>query len=197
MTAGPIGYVFGYATIADASDHLVVRSASTVPPVYGHVQGYRRVWNAAVANLAATTDHKHYIDPVTGDRPDVAVVTLNMEPDATVSVNGIAVPVDEASLALFDRREHFLHRIEVGHRFTGTGDLPVWAYTATAESLALYGSARAGGRAVIRQSYYNRVLRTFHDLGSDAWVDFERSTCAPECPIVDLVVVRAPGDEGV
>jgi hypothetical protein len=197
MTAGPIGYVFGYATIADASDDLVVRSASALPPVYGHVRGYRRVWDAAVENLAATTDHKHYIDPVTRERPDVAVVTLNMEPDETISVNGIAVPVDEASLALFDRREHFLHRIEVRDRFTGTRDLPVWAYTATAESLALYRSARAGGRAVIRRSYYDRVLRTFHDLGPEAWADFERSTCPPECAIADLIVVRAPGDQGV
>ena len=197
MTGGPIGYVFGYATIADANDHLVVRSASGLPPVYGHVRGFRRVWNAAVDNRAATTDHKHYVDPASGERPDVVVVTLNLERDEASSVNGIAVAVDESMLALFDRREHFLNRIEVGDRFSASEGLPVWAYTANPESLALYRSASAEGRAFIRQSYYERVLHTFRELGPEAWADFQRSTSPPDCPIADLEIVRAPGDEGV
>ena len=197
MTDDVVGYVFGYATIADATDHLVLRSASSRAPVYGHVHGFRRAWTAAVDNRASTTDHKHYVDPSTGKRPDVVVVTLNLEPDGATSVNGIAVPVDDAMLALFDRREHFLHRIDVSASFTPAQELPIWAYTANDSSLELYRSARADGRALIRQSYHDRVLRTFRELGAEALNDFERSTSPPEVPIADLEIVRAPGDEGV
>lgn len=197
MTDDPVAFVFGYATIADATDHLVVRTASAARPLYGHVRGFRRVWDAGVDNRAATTDHKHYIEPETGERPEVVVVTLNLEPDEAIAVNGIAVPVDDEMLALFDRREHFLHRIEVGASFTPRQELPVWAYTANDSSRELYRSARAQGRAVIRRSYYERVLRTFRDLGPKPWADFERSTSPPEVPIADLEIVRAPGDDGV
>jgi hypothetical protein len=192
-----VGYVFGYATIADPDDHLVVRAASDRPAVEGKVRGFRRVWDAAVENRAAAADHKHYVDRVTGERPDVVVVTLNIEPDADAAVNGIAVPVDEPMLRLFDRREYFLERIDVTDRFSRDLGLPVWAYTATPESVALYRSARADGRAVIRKSYLERVMKTFRALGPDALRDFERWTSPPECPIADLEIVRAPGDAGV
>ena len=196
MTA-PIAYVFGYGTLADPSDPLVQRAAGAREPIRGCLDGFRRRWNAAVENLAPSTDHKYYVDRSDGSRPDLVVVSLNIERRPGVVVNGIALPIDDAYLRLFDQREHFLERVEVGASFSVPLDLPLWTYTATSKSLAVFSAAVAEGRAVVRRSYIERVEAAFRRLGPEAWRDYERSTLPPECPIADLEIVRAAGDAGI
>lgn len=180
----PVGYVFGYGTLADPADPLVLRTRGDAQPVYGHLRGLRRGWRAAMENTAPLNDPKHYADP-DGTRPDVYVVTLDVAPGAG-NVNGVARPVDETGLAEIDRRELRYDRTDVSEWFTGAVELPVWAYTANAEALANYALAVAQGRAFIRRGYVERVERVFRALGGQAWDDYRASTDAPEVPLRDL-----------
>ncbi len=156
--------------------------------VYGHVDGFRRRWNAAMENRAPLNDHKHYLDSATGERPDICVVALNVQ-RADGRVNGVAVPVDERALPVFDHRELHYDRVDVSAAFSPAVDLPVWTYTGNEQALAEHDAALARGRAFIRRTYVERVEEVFRRLGEEAWADFQASTDPPEAPLRDLVHV--------
>jgi hypothetical protein len=180
----PVGYVFGYGTLADSADPLVLRTRGPAEPVYGHLRGFRRGWRTGTDNVAPLNDHKYYADP-DGTRPDVCVVTLDVAP-GDGEVNGVALPVDEATLTAIDRRELHYDRTEVSESFTGPVGLPVWTYRANAQACADYAIAVARGRAFIRRGYLERIERVFRALGERAWDDYRASTDAPEVPLRDL-----------
>lgn len=183
--SAPVGYIFGYATLADSSDPLVTRVRGEYKPVWGLLTGYRRRWKAAMENLDGLNDHKHYLDPVTGARPDICPVALSVE-SGEGQVNGVALPVREQDIEFFDRRELHYDRIEVSSAFSVSLDRPVWTYTANAVAAKQYREALASGRAFICRSYFHRVHETFRTLGPGPWESFRASTDQPECPLLDL-----------
>ena len=157
-------------------------------PVYGHVAGFRRRWNAAMENRAGMNDHKHYLDADTRERPDICVVALNVQ-SGDGRVNGVAVPVDADALPVFDHRELHYDRIDVSGAFEPRVDLPVWTYTGNERALAEYRAAAARGRAFVRRTYVERVEAVFRKLGEAAWDDFRASTDPPEVPLRELIHV--------
>jgi hypothetical protein len=180
----PVGYVFGYGTLADAADPLVLRTRWPLESMDGHLRGFRRRWRAAMENRAPLNDHKHYVDP-DGTRPDICVVTLDISP-GDGDVNGIALPVDEAALMALDRRELRYDRIDVTHAFSAVLGASVWTYTAKAEARLRYAASAARGRAFVRRGYLERVERTFRGLGEQAWSDYRASTDPPDVPLRHL-----------
>ena len=134
----PLGYLFGYGSLAGATDPLVSSVATERDLVYGRVEGFRRRWNTAMENAAPLNDHAYYVDPATGERLDICVVALNIQPGDGI-VNGVAVPVGTAELPAFDRRELHYDRIDVSDSFSPRLDLPVWSYVANAQALREFG----------------------------------------------------------
>jgi hypothetical protein len=188
-----VGYIFGYATLADAADRLVVESRIDAEPVYGHIEGYRRRWNAGMENRAPLNDRKHYVDSATGERLDICVVALNVQP-GDGRVNGVAVPVSAQALPAFDRRELHYDRIDVSAAFTERVGLPIWTYTGNDQALADYRAAHERGRAFIRRTYAERVDAVFRELGERPWADYRASTDPPEAPLRDLTHVVPDGE---
>lgn len=186
------GYVFGYATLADAGDELVLSTGGAAERVYGHLHGFRRRWNTGTDNRAPLNDHKHYVHGHSGERPDLCVVTLNVEP-GDGRVNGIALPVEEHALPYFDRRELHYTRIEVSAAFSERLGLPVWTYVANRLALDDFAAAHARGRAFVRRGYIERVEAVFRAMGEEAWAAYRASTDPPESPLLDLLQVTADG----
>ncbi len=99
--------------------------------------------------------YKYYVDESTGDRPEVYVAFLDLEPDPGTTVNGILFPATKERLAELDARERSYQRREVK---PGT-----WAY---------FGRPDARRRAtqdnvVVQRAYAEGVRGGFAALGAD------------------------------
>ncbi|MDX6669567.1 MAG: hypothetical protein QOK04_2947, partial [Solirubrobacteraceae bacterium] len=62
----------------------------------------------------------------------------------------------------------------------------VWAYVGLGEAVARYERGAREQRAVIRRAYYDAVLANCAAAGPQAQQEFDQSTDAPPCPIVEL-----------
>ncbi|WP_320672820.1 gamma-glutamylcyclotransferase family protein [Patulibacter defluvii] len=202
------GYVFGYGSLVADALPLTAGVERPVAPVWGRLDDHRRRWTVTMRNRDRVNDPKHVVDEATGRRPDlwVTYVTLDRVPGTTV--NGIAVPVDDERLAVFDVRELNYERVAVGELFTADpgeawpppGDgpaLPVWTYVASAAGRERYEQGRQAQRAVVRAGYRERVEGAFRDRGAAAWRDYQASTDPPAVPTRDgLRLVRTPPRAG-
>ncbi len=192
-----VGYVFGFGTLADDRDPLVLRTLDDRPPVWGSARGFRRRWNVAMRNIDRDNDHKYYIDAVTHRRDDIYVVSLNAEVDEGCSCAGLALPVSEHTLRLFDQRERYMWRFDVSDSFSVDLDLPVWIYRGNSRSTELYAEGLRTGKGRVRKDYKERVEAAFQRRGSDVWRGYKESTDSPEVPVVELDILRADGDRGL
>lgn len=184
----PAGYVFGYASLADPGDPLVRRTAGGRGARVVRVPGRRR-WVAGMRNRAAENDHRHYVDAGTGERPEIVVVTLSLEP-GTDEVDGVAIPVSYDELAWFDLRERRYDRIALDVYEGPALDGPLWAYTATARARADHEAGVRDGSAVVSDAYAGRVQDAFAGRGPAARAAYLASTDDPGVPRARLELRR-------
>lgn len=154
--------MFGYGSLADDFQGATAR-----------LSGHRLTWGVAMDNTEDVPGYKHY-ETVDGERPDVRVCFLDIEPDPGASVNGVLVAVEDPEQ--FDRRERNYVRLDVTDLIDGA-EGRVWAYFGAPEGRR----RRHGGPAVISRAYLERVERA---LGQ---------TIATEgLPVWDLTRVEHP-----
>lgn len=130
--------------------------------------------------------YKVYTDPRNGLRPDVFVTFLNIVPVPCGRVNGLVFPVMTDKLDALDTRERNYQRIDVTGNVEEAVSGRVWAYVGTPEAVARYERGMREQRAVISRRYYDGVLENCAAAGVPARREFDQSTDAPACPIVDL-----------
>jgi gamma-glutamylcyclotransferase (GGCT)/AIG2-like uncharacterized protein YtfP len=174
-------FVFGYGSLVDAID-AGGRAA--------HLHGYRRRWQVAMDNRVDLPGYKYYVDAATGERPEVFVAFLDLDPDPQTAVNGVVFPVDETALQALDARERNYERIEVSVDPPTGGR--TFAYRGTAQARERFRRGRQSGTAVIARAYLDVVRATFDQSGPEGASAFARSTDQPPVPIRDLVRVDLP-----
>ena len=106
-------------------------------------------------NRRTIPGYKVYLDPDTGERPAVYVTFLCIWPEAGASVEGVVFVVDDAGLALLDRRERNYDRHDVSAHVDADG--PVWAYLASDAGRERFAAGRAAGTAVVSEAYLDAV----------------------------------------
>jgi cation transport regulator ChaC len=174
----PRDHVFGYASLL--SD--MRREGEELR----RLRGYRRSWNVATDNTRTLPGYKLYLDPHTGERPEVFVTFVNLVPDSGCSVAGILFPVSAEALSLLDQRERNYARRDVTADLEQRVEGRVWCYFGTADAEERHRRGSESGRAVINRAYYERVRGGFGAFGEAALADFDATTDAPGCPIVEL-----------
>jgi cation transport regulator ChaC len=176
-------FVFGYGSL--------VAGVGGVPC---RLRGYRRAWDVAMDNGVDLPGYKHYVDPVTGARPEVMVTFLSIAVCAGGCVGGVAFPVDGVGLAALDARERNYRRCDVRRLVSAAGGgldgaAAVWAYVGSDAARGRYADGADAGRAVISRDYHDRVLAGFAALGPGAVEEFRRTTAGPDVPVVPLLRV--------
>jgi cation transport regulator ChaC len=171
-------HVFGYASL--------ISDMRREGEELCRLQGYRRSWNVATDNSLTLGRYKIYLDPASGEQPAVFVTFLNLVPEPGASVAGALFPVSAAALEVLDRRERNYERREVGAHIGEPVDGRVWCYFGTAAAERRHRRGAGAGRTVISREYHDRVRAGFAACGREALEDFEATTDAPGCPIVEL-----------
>lgn len=194
-----IAYVFGYASLVALRDPVAVEGTE-LPPLGGRLRGFRRSWGVAMDNWDAVNDHKHFVDPESRERPALRVAYLDVDPQEGATVNGLALPVDEARLAELDAREVNYDRIEVSDGFepadaaagrsndaaTFDATAPVYTYRGSAAARERRRRGAEEGNACISAEYAALVCDSFAALGPDALAEYERTTDPSPFPTLAL-----------
>jgi hypothetical protein len=128
--------------------------------------------------------YKHFLDPATGDRPDVFVAFLAVEPDDAAAVNGALVDVPNSELPALDARERNYERRRVE---TDAG--PAWTYIGTEGGRARLARGIREGRCVVADQYLERVRAGFARLEGRELERFDATTGPRPGPVRALVVV--------
>ncbi|MDX6689336.1 MAG: hypothetical protein QOG15_793 [Solirubrobacteraceae bacterium] len=169
-------YVFGYGSLVEGHE----------AQVSCHLDGYRRRWTVAMDNSVDLPGYKYYVDASTGERPDVFVAFLNLEPDPGTAVNGVAFPVGDADLAaLRDRERNYEARDVTASLHEDIGDT-VLAFVGRPDARERFARGAREGRAVVSAAYYEAVLGGVARLGDPALRAFRSSTDEPQCPLAAL-----------
>ena len=121
----PDDWVFGYGSLVAEN---LPRPDTPGGPIWAELEGHRRTWNIAMANADPVSDPKHYVDPETGDRPDIYVAFVNVTETGAGACLGVLIPADAAGLAAFDHREVNYRRIDVGDRISPRPAGRIWTY---------------------------------------------------------------------
>ncbi len=153
------------------------------------LRDHRRAWNIAMDNALSLAGYKYYLDARDRSRPEVVVTFLNLVPAPGHSVNGALVPVGAEELAGLDRRERNYERREVSSSVGELAGAHVWAYFGKPEARERFDDGRRAGRAVIDKSYLDGVRAGFAALSGDALAEFDASTEAHGCHVLELVRV--------
>ncbi len=182
----PAQYVFGYGSLVSPPGATPGRRWSE-RGVVADLPGFRRSWGVAMDNRRDLPGYKYYTDPQ-GRRPDVLVAFLDVcpAPDADATVNGLCLPVDDAELAVLDRRERNYERIDVSDRLGG-GRARVWTYAGSAAGRGRFARGRATGSAVIEAGYLRAVQAGFARLGEEECRACLESLEPDGLPVVELV----------
>lgn len=180
----PLAYVFGYASLVADARPLIV-DGRTLDPVPGRLQGFRRLWGAAMNNWETVAGEKHFVDPGGGGKPRIKVAYLDLEPAPGASVNGLAIPVDGERLAELDRREVNYERVDVSSSFQPPLPVPVLTYMGTAAARARC-RPEPGAEVCVSRDYARRVRGGFTALGPEQLAEYERTTVPLPFPERDL-----------
>ena len=165
-------YVFGYGS-------LVLEGAGSLEMLPGH----RRVWGVATDNVRRIPGYKTYLSRSNGNRVDVYVAFVDIEPDPSSVVRGLVRPVSEEELAELDLRERNYERVDVTDLIETDFGGPVWTYRGSAEGRARLDCGRAEGRAVVSKDYVERVHEGLRALGDG---ELERFEAQSDLPVADL-----------
>ena len=155
--ASAISSVFGYASL---------RALGGRP---ARLRGWRRVWGVAIDNRVAIPGYKRYLDPRTGEPPEVHVGFLDIVEDPESTVDGVLL--EAASLDVLDARErNYVRRaVEID------GEM-VWTYVGSPE-----------GRARLADG-----LRTGTLVVDAAYLELAGAVELPPCPICALHRIELP-----
>ena len=167
-------FVFGYGSLA--------RDVSGAE--LAHLSGHRRTWGVAMDNSVDIPGYKHYVTPA-GERPDVKVCFLDLEPQPDTTVNGVCVPV--ARPDELDARERNYVRRDVSDLIEEAPGR-VWAYFGSPDGRR----RRREGPAVISRAYLSGVDEGFRRLGAEEHRAFVESTELGSLPVWDLERVDHP-----
>ncbi len=162
--------VFAYGSLVDCGDE----------PIPCHLDGYRRRWNIAMDNSVDLPGYKYYVDPATGERPELFVTFLNIEPAAAGAVSGVAFSVSDAMLTRLDDRERNYVRRDVTDMVRENLGDRVYAFVGRPEARERFERAHRDGRAVVSRDYYERVRSGLDTVNE------------PCCPVIDLARVELP-----
>lgn len=141
-------------------------------------------------NRSSINDHKHYVDPSSGERPDIYVAFVSIGARPGDSCVDLAIPVDDSSLPALDRREINYRRIVVTDLITPRPEGTVWSYVALDA-----GRERFATGIRTDNVYLARAYRTFveaaHAKGNPGGLEaFLATTDPPACPERDLTLVH-------
>jgi gamma-glutamylcyclotransferase (GGCT)/AIG2-like uncharacterized protein YtfP len=149
------------------------------------LRGFRPCWGVAMDNTQTVPGYKYYLDE-NGDRPDVFVAFLDVQPDRTGSVTGRCAPVRAEDLRRLDRRERNYERVDVTDAIVDPLGR-TWMYVGSPSGRRRLSRAREAGRAVISREYFDRVEAGFRALGPNEYAGFRDSSALDGLPIRDLV----------
>jgi Gamma-glutamyl cyclotransferase, AIG2-like len=137
-------------------------------------------------NALELASYKHYLDPLSGERPAVFVTFLNIVPDPGARVNGALLAVEPDELAVLDSRERSYDRVDVSELIDPAPQGRVWSYVGRADAVARFERAVSAQRAVIDSNYLGRVRDHFARLGADALAEYDALTDPLPCAVQDL-----------
>jgi hypothetical protein len=163
-------FVFGYGSLLEGATGAPCR-----------LPGWRRRFGVAMDNRRTIPGYKYFLDAGTGERPAVHVAFLDLEPDPSAHVDGVALAVDGADLGELDARERNYRRVDVA--LDGHG--PAWVYVGLRAARVRYEQAAGAGRAVVARAYVDDVRAGFAAHG----LDFHTR---PDVPVMDLTRVDVP-----
>jgi gamma-glutamylcyclotransferase (GGCT)/AIG2-like uncharacterized protein YtfP len=138
---GSKALVFGYGSLSVVSGRRCV------------LRDHRRGWGVAMDNRRTIPGYKYYVDSETGERPAVYVAFLSIWPDPGARVEGVAIEVDDAGLAVLDARERNYDRRDVSAFVEPELGARVWAYVGSAAGRERFAAGRAAGTAVVAEEY--------------------------------------------
>ena len=182
-------FVFGYGSLTARPGPAPTRELKERGFV-ADLAGLRRVWGVAMDNRRDLPGYKYYTD-AGGRRPDVFVAYLDLVPadaasdGAAAGVNGVCLPVDEATLEQLDRRERNYERTDVSDRLDA-GGARVWAYVGMAAARERLAEGRRTGTAVIDAGYVRTVEAGFGVLGETEVATVRRSLASGDLPVIEL-----------
>jgi hypothetical protein len=180
----PTDYVFAYGSLVrDLADGevLALRGA--------HLRDHRRAWNVAMDNSVSLPGYKYYLDAGDCSRPEVFVTFLNLIAAPGGRVNGMLVPVSAEELLELDRRERNYTRREVTTSIEPAAEGRVWSYFGKPEACRRFVAGLRAARAIVDESYLERVRAGFEALGHDALAEFAQSTDPHGCRTLKLLRV--------
>lgn len=182
-------WVFGYGSLVSEVEPVAI-GGEPIRPLWVSLRDHRRRWNVAMRNCDPINDRKHYVDPETGERPDVHVAFLNAVSAPGETCDGLAIPVDSAALVAFDEREVNYRRADVSHLIDPPLQGRVWTYVGTEDALERWTMSMSAGRAVIADEYIEFVRSAFERAGDERLAGFGASTDPPGCPLMRLTMRR-------
>jgi hypothetical protein len=195
LNAGNGQFVFGYGSLTARLGAVLTRELKEHGFV-ADLAGSHRVWGVAMDNRRDLPGYKYYTDP-TGQRPDVYVAYLDLvdaPEDPAAKVNGLCLPVDDATLAQLDLRERNYERADVSDRVAGGAPdgARVWAYIGMAAPRQRLAEGRRTGTAVIDAGYLRTVEAGFAVLGDEELAAVRASLEPGDLPVAELTRHELP-----
>jgi hypothetical protein len=178
-------YVFGYGSLVERSTPT---DGTRVTVPHYHLRGYRRSWGVAMENRSDLPNYKHYLAD-DGERPDVFVVFLNVQPAGGHRVNGTLLEVSSSDLVELDSRERSYNRVNITKDIEPRVEGVVWTYVGGPDAVARFERGLREGRAIVDQNYFDDVKNRFEALGEEVLREYEALTELPPCPTVPLTRV--------
>jgi gamma-glutamylcyclotransferase (GGCT)/AIG2-like uncharacterized protein YtfP len=179
-------FVFGYGSLTARPGPVPTRELKEHGFV-ADLAGLRRTWGVAMDNCRNLPGYKYYTG-ADGQRPDVFVAYLDLvdaAEDPGAAVNGLCLPMDDATLEQLDRRERNYERTDVSDRVEA-GGARVWAYIGSAAARERLSEGRRAGTAVIDAGYVRTVEAGFAVLGDDELAAVRISLEPGDLPVVEL-----------
>jgi hypothetical protein len=195
LNAGNAQFVLGYGSLTARPGPIPTRELKEHGFV-ADLAGLRRVWGVAMDNRRDLPGYKYYVG-ADGRRPDVFVAYLDLVDaleDPRAKVNGVCLPVDDATLEQLDRRERNYDRTDVSDRVaSGAPDgVRVWAYVGSPAARERLAEGLRTGTAVIDAGYVRTVEAGFAALGAGELASVRRSLDPGDLPVVELTRHELP-----
>jgi hypothetical protein len=195
LNADEAQFVFGYGSLTARPGPIPTRELKEHGFV-ADLAGLRRIWGVAMDNRRDLPGYKYYTG-ADGRRPDVFVAYLDLVPahpaagDPGAAVNGLCLPVDDATLDQLDRRERNYERTDVSDR-VAAGGARVWAYIGMAAARERLAEGRRTGTAVIDAGYVRMLEAGFAVLGGDELAAVRACLEPGDLPVVELTRHELP-----
>jgi len=188
-------WIFGYGSLVDPADverYVGSRPVEDMDWAPALLDGYERVWNVGMYNVHDRDDDK-FFTTAEGERYKGIILSLGLESNRDMAVNGLVFRVERRDLSRLDRRERRYDRVDVTGSISTAARLTsgstVYTYVPKPEALAVGLEGMRGGSGAISRSYHDKVVAAFAQLGEEAIARYEESTRQPYVPIVDLQIV--------